>query len=228
MEIPTVKAETRKAAGSRAADRLRRSGKLPGVVYGHKQDSVAVALDRHDMERHMSHGAHLLQVEMSGKLQPCLVKEAQYDHLGATLVHVDLARVDLNERVKVMVPIELRGTPKGVSEGGVLNLELPDIEIECIVAKIPERIRVEVGNLALNSVLYVKDVKLEAGMTAVSDPEKVVATVRPPQVHAEAAVPGAAPAEGATEPEVIAKGKVEEEGEAAASAEKKGGEKEKK
>ena len=231
MDIPTVKAESRKAAGSRAATRLRNSGKLPAVVYGHKQDPVAISLDRHDMERHMGHGAHLLQVEMSGKLQPCLVKEAQYDHLGATLVHLDLARVDLNERVKVLVPIELRGTPKGVGEGGVLNHELPDIEIECIVAKIPERIRVDVSDMKLHSVMYVKDLKLEAGMTAVSDSEKVVATVRPPQVHAEAAVPGAAPVEGATEPEVIAKGKIEEEGEAAAPAEKEkkgGGEKEKK
>lgn len=230
MEIPTVKAETRKAAGSRAATRLRTSGKLPGIMYGHKQDPVAISLDRHDLEQHLSRGAHLLQVDMAGKSQPCLIKDAQYDYLGATLVHVDLARVDLNERVKVHVPIELRGTPKGISEGGVLNQELSDIEIECIVARIPEKVRVDVSHLALHSVLYVKELKLDAGMTAVSDPEKVVATVRPPQVHAEAAVPGAAPAEGAAEPEVIAKGKIEEEGEAAPAAEKekKGGEKEKK
>ena len=105
MEIPTIKAEPRKAAGSRAATRLRRVGKLPGVVYGHKQDTVPILLDRHDLELHLEHGAHLLQVDMGGKAQPCLIKDAQYDHLGSTLVHIDLARVDLNERVKVRVPV---------------------------------------------------------------------------------------------------------------------------
>jgi large subunit ribosomal protein L25 len=228
MDIPTVKAETRKAAGSRAAERLRRSGKLPGIVYGHKQDPVPVVLDRHTLQMHLDHGAHLLQLDMGGKSQPCLVKDAQYDHLGATLVHLDLARVDLSERVKVHVPIELRGIPKGIAEGGVLNPGLSDLEIECVVASIPEKIRVDVSHLALNTVMYVKDLKLAGGVTAVTDGESVVATVKPPHVAVEA-VPGAAPVAGATEPEVIAKGKIEvegEEGPAAAKPEK--AEKEKK
>lgn len=210
MEIPTVKAETRKAAGSRAATRLRNSGKLPAILYGHKQNPEAVSLDRHDMQQHMEHGAHLLHLDMGGKTQPCLIKDAQYDYLGSTLVHIDLTRVDLNELVKVHVPLELRGTPKGIAEGGVLNQGMSDIEIECIVANIPDRVRIDISHLGLNSVLYVKDLKLDAGMTATNDPDSVVATVRPPQVQAETAV-AAAPVEGAAEPEVIAKGKIEEE-----------------
>jgi large subunit ribosomal protein L25 len=224
MEIPAIKADSRNAAGSRAAARLRRSGKLPGVVYGHKQETVAVALDRHDMELHLEHGAHLLQVELGGKAQPCLIKDVQYDHLGSTPVHVDLARVDLNERVKVRVPIELRGHPKGVAEGGVLRQELSDLEVECLVARIPEKVRIDVSHLALHEVLYVKDLKLETGLKATRDPETVVATVRLPQVHVEAPVVGA-PAEGAAEPEVIAKGKVEEEPVEGAEKEKKAAEK---
>jgi len=227
MEIPTVKADSRKAAGSRAAARLRRAGKLPGIVYGHKQDTVAVIMDRHDMEQHLEHGTHLLQVELGGKTQPCLIKDVQYDHLGSTPVHVDLARVDLNERVKVRVPIELRGHPKGVAEGGMLRQELSDLEVECLVVSIPEKVRIDVSHLALHEVLYVKDLKLEAGLKATKDPDTVVATVRLPQVQVEAPVEGA-PVVGAAEPEVIAKGKVEEEPMEGVEKEKKTVEKEKK
>lgn len=211
MDIPTLKAEPRKSAGSRAAARLRRSGKLPAIIYGHKQDPEPVALDYHDVDIQLKHGAHLVTLDLGGKKQPCLFKDAQYDHLGASIMHLDLARVDLNERVKVHVPIELRGTPKGVADGGVLRQEMNDIEVECLVTSIPEHIRVNVAELGLDQVLFVKDLQLGEGIKPISDADSVVATVRQPLVQAEA-VPGA-PVEGAsTEPEVIAKGKVEEEG----------------
>jgi large subunit ribosomal protein L25 len=220
MEIPTIKGEARTAAGSRAAARLRRSGRLPAVVYGHRQEPQAVSLSAHDMEVHLQHGAHLLNLELAGQVQPCLIKEAQYDYLGSHLMHVDLARVDLNEKVKVRVTIELRGTPRGIAEGGVLRQELADLEVECLVSRIPERVRVDVSELGLHAVLYVKDLKLEEGLTAASDAESVVATVRPPHVMAEA--PVSAPAEAAAaEPEVIARGKAEEEGAEAPEKEKK-------
>ena len=219
MEIPTVKAESRKAAGSRAAARLRKAGKLPAIVYGHKENPVPVVLDRHTVEGHVHHGAHLLQLDMGGKTQPCLIKDAQYDHLGAALVHLDLARVDLNERVRVHVPIEWRGTPKGIGAGGVLHHEMLEIGVECLVVAIPERVRIDVSHLELNEVLYIRDIKLEAGLTPTDDGDKVVATVRPPQ--AEVVAPVAAPTEGAAEPEVIAKGKIEAEGEEAPAAAEK-------
>ncbi|HKQ47875.1 MAG TPA: 50S ribosomal protein L25 [Phycisphaerae bacterium] len=220
MEIPTIKAESRQAAGSRAAARLRRKGKLPAIVYGHKQDPLAVALEMRDVELQISHGAHLVNLDVQGKVQPCLIKDAQYDHLGAELVHLDLARVDLNETVKVHVTLELRGTPKGAAEGGQLRQDLMELEVECLVTNIPENIRVSVADLALNQVLYVKDLKLDAGIRAVNDPETVVATCRVPQVQAEVSTEAAAPVEGAAEPEVIAKGKIEEEGAEGAEKEK--------
>ena len=105
----------------------------------------------------MAHGAHLVNLDVQGKVQPCLIKDAQYDHLGAELVHLDLARVDLNETVKVHVTLELRGTPKGAAEGGQLRQEMMELEVECLVTNIPENIRVSVADLALNQVLYVKD-----------------------------------------------------------------------
>lgn len=213
METPTLTGKQRKASGSRAAARLRRTGKLPGIVYGHKIDPEAVTLDSRDTATLLDRGTHLVNLDIEGKVQACLFKDAQYDHLGSTLIHVDLTRVDLSERVKVHVEVELRGTPKGIGEGGVLRSGLKELEVECMVSAIPEKIRVEIGDLELDQVLHVKDLKLEAGLTALSDSEAVIAMVRKPTVKAEETEEAAAEAEApSTEPEVIVKGKGEEDG----------------
>lgn len=217
MEIPTLKGEQRKVAGSRAAARLRRTGKLPAIVYGHKIDPQPVTVDRHDVGLLLRRGAHLVNLEVDGAVQPCLFKDAQYDHLGDELVHLDLTRVDLTERVEVHIQLELRGTPKGIAEGGVLTVVLQELEVECQVTNIPESIRVDVSGLGLDQVLYVKDLKIDGDVKVLNDLEAVVAMVRLP-VEAPAATPEAAAeaAETSAEPEVIAKGKAEEEaGEAA-------------
>ncbi|MCH8206525.1 MAG: 50S ribosomal protein L25, partial [Chloroflexi bacterium] len=106
-----------------------RAGKLPAILYGHKREPVGLTLDRHDVEMQLAHGAHLINLEMEGRKQPCLIKDVQYDHLGSTPIHVDLTRVELDERVKVRVPIEVRGHAKGVAEGGVLFLDVAEVEI---------------------------------------------------------------------------------------------------
>ena len=214
MDIPTLKGEPRKAAGTRAAKRLRLAGKLPAIVYGHKTDPLSLTLDYHDVELNLEHGAHVVNLDLNGEVQPCLFKDAQYDHLGIKLLHVDFTRVSLDERVKVHVQIELRGQPKGVAEGGVLHHELAEVEVECPAMNIPEKIRVDVSDLAIDNVLHVKDLVLEEGLVATSDPETVVATVREPLVKEEegAEVEAAAgEAAGVGEPEVITKGKGDEE-----------------
>lgn len=208
MDIQTLTVEPRKAAGSRAAERLRRQGKIPGIVYGHKIDPEPVVLTYKEVETQLHHGAHLVNLNLGGKTQSCLIKDVQYDHLGSTLIHIDLARVDLTERVTLRVPIELKGTAKGVSDGGVLRQEMVDLEIECPVASIPKSIRINVSDFPLDHVLHVKDIELPTGVTAVADEDAVVLTVREPLVRAEPVAGEAATAE----PEVIAKGKPEEEG----------------
>ncbi len=216
MDIPTLKGEPRKAAGTRAAKRLRLAGKLPAIVYGHKIDPLSLTLNYHDVEQNLEHGTHVVNLDLNGEVQPCLFKDAQYDHLGIKLLHVDFTRVRLDERVKVHVQIELRGQPKGVGDGGVLHHELAELEIECPAMNIPESIRVDVSNLAIDDVLHVKDITLAAGHVAISDLEAVIAMVREPLVteeeegEAEGAA-GEASASGASEPEVITKGKGDEE-----------------
>ena len=212
MDIPTLKGEHRKAAGTRAAVRLRGAGKLPAIVYGHKIDPLPVTVNRHDVGLLLGHGAHLVNLEVDGVLQACLFKAAQYDHLGAELVHLDLARVDLTEHVKVHVQIELRGVPKGVAEGGVLTAVLKELEVECLVTNIPEIIRVEVGDLAMDQVMYVKDLKVDSSIKVLSDPESVVAMVRKPlEAVAPTAEAAAETAAATAEPEIIAKGKIDAE-----------------
>ncbi len=210
MEIQTLQVESRKPAGSRAAARLRRTGKLPAVLYGHERPPASLALDQLALEAQLGHGAHLINLQLEGKEQPCLIKDVQYDHLGSTPIHVDLTRVDLTERVTIHVRVELRGHPTGVTHGGgVLMQEMAEVEIECRVSDIPEHVRVDVDDLELDQVLHVKDLVLAEGMTAKSDPEAVVAMVRMPA--AKAAI--IAEVEGETaagEPEVISKGKEEE------------------
>src|ERR1700710_2899954 len=111
----TVTAETRTQLGSRANKRLRDSGKLPGVIYGHKLDVVPITLPKKEVVKHLDHGTHLFALNIGGKAENVLIKDVQYDHLGIDVLHVDFARVDLNERVDVTVPLEFKGEPKGLA-----------------------------------------------------------------------------------------------------------------
>jgi large subunit ribosomal protein L25 len=193
-----VNAKTRKELGSRANKRLRDTGILPGVIYGHKQAVLPIALTRKEVANHLQHGAHLFSLALDGQKETVLVKEVQYDHLGIELIHIDFSRVDLNERVKITVPLELKGTPKGEADGGVLQQLITDLEIECVVTDIPDMIRFNVSELGLNSVLHVKDLVLPPNVKTLQDGEFIVATVKE-------IIETAAPAvEGETaEPEVI-------------------------
>jgi len=130
-----------------------------------------------------------------------LVKDIQDDHMGDKIVHVDLARVRLDERVQVTVMVELKGIPVGVSEGGTLDQALMGVELECLVTSIPESIRVKVTDLKLGQHLLAKDLELPAGAKLITDPESLVAIVRAKAEEVEEVAPAAA--EEGTEPEVI-------------------------
>lgn len=211
-----VKAESRNELGSRANKRLRDAGKLPGVIYGHKQDVITVTLPRKEVATHIHHGAHLFALAVGGKTETVLVKEVQYDHLGIELIHIDFARVDLNEKVTLTVPLELKGTPKGEADGGVLQQVLAEIEVECVVTDIPDIIRYNISEMALNSVLHVKELIMPPNVRTTNNPEQIVATVR--EIVEQAAAPAA---EGeAAEPEVIGRKAEEPAAEGAAPAKK--------
>jgi large subunit ribosomal protein L25 len=205
-----IAAEPRPGLGSRANKRLRDTGKVPGVVYGHKEAVVPVTLPKKELVGHLNKGAHVFDLSLDGKSEKVLVKEVQYDHLGIEVIHVDFARVSLDEKVEVTVPLELKGTPKGEDDGGVLQQIVSELEIECLVTDIPSVIVHNVTEMKLDDVLHIKELKLPPGVKALQDEDLVVAQLK--AIEEEAATPAAA--EGAAEPEVI--GRKAEDGEAAA------------
>jgi large subunit ribosomal protein L25 len=212
VKSANVTAKSRAELGTRANRRLREQGLIPGVIYGHKEAVVPVTLPRKEVVTHLNKGAHLFDLNLDGKSEKVLVKEVQYDHLGLEVIHVDFARVSLDEKVKVTVPVELKGTPKGEAEGGVLQQILASLEVECLVTEIPEVIRHNVSEMELDAVLHIKDLKLPEGVRAIQDGDLIVATVK----EILEVVTTAAPEEGAAaEPEVI--GRKPAEGEEAAA-----------
>jgi large subunit ribosomal protein L25 len=211
VQTAQVTAKPRSELGTRANRRLRESGLLPGVIYGHKEAVVPVTLPRKEVVEFIDRGAHLFDLSLEGKSEKVLIKEVQYDHLGIEVIHVDFARVSLDEKVKVTVPLELKGTPKGEADGGVLQQIISELEVECLVTEIPDAIRHNVNDMALNDVVHIKDLKLPQGVRVLQDGELIVATVKEILEVVAAAVE-----EGAAEPEVI--GRKPAEGEEAAAA----------
>jgi large subunit ribosomal protein L25 len=207
-----VTARPRSELGSRANKRLRDAGHIPGVIYGHKEAVVPVTLPKKELTNYLGHGTHLFDLALDGKSEKVLVKEVQYDHLGIEIIHVDFARVSLDEKVEVTVPLELKGTPKGEAEGAVLQQIISVLEIECLVTDIPEAIRHNVSEMEKDSVLHISELKLPPGVRVLQDGELIVAMVREIQEVAPAEVTEAA----AAEPEVI--GRKPAEGEEAAPA----------
>jgi len=171
-----LKAEVRKDAGTKFAKALRKNGKLPAVVYGHKKDSVALAFDARQFVTTLHHGHRLLNVQMDKGTETMLVKAVQYDHLGKDIIHADLVRVDLTERVKVTVPIELRGTSAGSHEGGIIDEHLASLEIECAVASIPEFIEISIKEVNVGDSLHARDIELPAEVKLITNPDALMLT----------------------------------------------------
>lgn len=210
MQAVVLKAVERKKTGTRESKRVRKGGLLPAIIYGHGETPEAISLAEHEVEVAIHHGARTLDVDINGKVQKCLIKEVQYDHLDVTPIHIDLARVRADERVRVKVGIELRGTPKGLSEGGILDQVIGEIEVECLVTEIPDVLHPMVTHLSVGDSLYVKDLVLPPGVRALTSPNDRVASVR---VLGEAPA-AAAPVEGeeaVAEPERIGRVRKDEE-----------------
>lgn len=210
--------EIRNERGSRRTRLLRGEGKLPGVVYGLGKDAVTVAFSATEAVAVIHGGSHTIDVTLDGKNEKLLIQDVQYDYLQTTVEHVDFLRIDPNKKVTVRVSLDFRGTPKGTKEGGILETQTSELEIEVSPLNIPDHIRVNVENLEMHQILHASDIALPEGATLSDSPEKIIAQVRTVKEEVAAVVAEAGPAE----PEVIGKKKEDEEG-AAAGGETKGG-----
>jgi len=205
--MPVLKVKKRQEIGSRRVKHLRKQGLIPGIIYGHGLEPQPVTISEHDIELAIQHGDRLLEVDIEGEVQNALVKDVQYDTYGHSVLHVDLARVDLDERVEVTVQIVLKGTPAGVTEqGGMLQQIAAEARVECFVRAIPDEIVVPVGGMKVGDHLNMSDLPLPEGAKLLEDGDAMVASVR--IVAEEAAAPAA---EAPAEPEII--GEKKEEGE---------------
>src|SRR5262245_14862172 len=136
-ETEVLAAQKRQGRGSRKADHLRKAGRVPAVVYGHKQDAVSVSVLLDDLARAVRHGARVVDLQTDGKTETAQIVELQWDHLGKEILHADFKRVSRDERVAVEVRIELRGNAPGVTAGGVLDQPLHTLKVECLAIAIP-------------------------------------------------------------------------------------------
>ena len=212
MELQTLKSEARTTYGTRVTRALRATGRVPVVIYGHGEAPETASLLLAEVEFSLKHGARMLEVDLGGKLQAFLIKEVQYDHLGDTPIHLDLARVSMDEKVKVRVGIELRGVAKGIADGGVVEQHLADLEVECLVSQIPDTLHPLITSLEVGDSLLVKDLEFPAGVSATADPEERVATVRVLAEEPETTEEGEETDSG-SEPERIGRIRKDEEGE---------------
>jgi large subunit ribosomal protein L25 len=206
--IATLKAIVRNSRGTRAARKLRHQGLVPAIIYGHKQENVPVAVPRHDID-HIVRVQHsrMITLDVNGHTETVLIREVQWDVFGREIIHVDFERKTAAEKVRVVVPIELRNVPKQ-SGGAVLDQPLHTVHVECPLGNIPEVIRVDITHLSVGHPIHVKDLVVPEGVRILEQPEAVVVQLKMPGA-AEAAAPTAEIAPAA--PEVIKKERKTEE-----------------
>ncbi|MCJ7693545.1 MAG: 50S ribosomal protein L25 [Sedimentisphaerales bacterium] len=206
-----LKAEIREHTGSKWAAKVRKQGRIPAIVYGHKQEPVAVSLDAHNFVEGLYHGHRVMDVQIGKKKATMMVKDLQYDYLGRDIIHVDLVRVDASEMVKVAVPLELKGTAKGTHEGGIIEEHTDHLDVECKVTDIPEAIVVLVKEVGVGDTVHASDIELPDGIKLASDPGTLLVTCH---LVAAAKTTEALEEEVPIAPEVIGETKEPEEEEA--------------
>jgi len=224
----TVAAEVRTSRGKNEARRTRKAGQIPAVVYGAFQDPVSIAVSPRDILKIVRSNTGFNTIFtlaiQGGENTPVMVVDRQVDPVKNTLLHADLKRIDLTKRIRVSIPVSTEGEPAGVKvQGGLLEIITRAVEIECLPDDIPEHFIVDVRELMIGQSKRASDIQLSGSMKLTSAPESVIAHIVTIKVEAEpVAAEAAAPVAGAAaEPEVVKKGKKEEE----APAEKEKGKK---
>lgn len=207
--IDTLEVTLRKTTGSSEARRLRRSGMVPAILYGHGEPCVGLAAKREAVEAAVRHGSRVVELKGAVKTS-ALIREMQWDAFGVLPLHVDFVRVSASDRIRVKVPVDLKGDCPGQRAGGTVNLVLHEIEVECKADHVPERVHALVGHLEVGHVIKVRDLELPEGVRATHDADETVVTclVAGKKAADEAA---AAP----VEPEIIGRKAGAEQGEEA-------------
>lgn len=214
MHEITLTALRRQDSGKVYTKRLRGRGLVPAVVYGHGQAAIPISLESKQLQplfKSSSGENTIITLKLDdGTALKTVIREAQTEPIRNRLLHLDLQEIRMDEKIKVKVPVETMGTPEGVkNQGGILEHIMDMVEVACLPGDIPDKIVVDISSLKVGQSFHVRDINLER-IEVVSDKSQVIATVIAPIVEEAPAAEGEAAAE-PKEPEVISKGKKEEE-----------------
>ncbi|HKT09565.1 MAG TPA: 50S ribosomal protein L25/general stress protein Ctc [Gemmatimonadaceae bacterium] len=212
----TLSASKRSDTGKGAARKLRAAQMIPGVIYGHNREPLALSMSSRELDRLLERIAAettVVELTIDGTMSRTLIREIQRHPFKREVLHVDFLELVAGEKVTVDLPIVLVGTPEGVrSEGGILDQILREVSVEVDPVNMPSHIELDVSALGINDSLHVSDLKVPEGVELLIDAEATVCVVSPPHVEEEPVAPEAgAEAEAAAEPELIRKPKAEDE-----------------
>lgn len=212
-----LSAQLRDETGKGNARKLRSTGRVPAVIYGHGEETRKLSVDAHELMTLFSKirvENTVITMNIEGEKQPsqALVREVQRHAFRDDVVHVDFYQIHAGEAITVEVPIRLVGAAPGVKEGGILQHALNEIEVRCLPSKIPETLDVDISSLEVGDSVHVSDIPQPEGVEFLIDPERTVCSVMAPTVAAvDEEEEEAEGLEGLEEPEVIARGKSEGE-----------------
>ena len=178
-----LKAIPRKIGRKSELKKMRKAGWLPAEVYGKGVENLHVYISKKDFEK-LPHGeAYLINLEVEGEQEPrvCIVKEVQTDWTGTNPIHVDLQDLTHTAEIEAEIPVHIVGTPKGLEKGGTLEVAMQTITVKAPPAKLPEHIEVDVSNLDIGDVLYVKDLPVPEGTQIMDNPDEVVVVILEPE-----------------------------------------------
>lgn len=210
MENFTLNSELRDDAGKGAARKFRAEGRVPAVLYGHKESVVSLTVDEAEMRAilHAHPDSAIIDLTVAGgdKVN-ALVREVQRHPASGKLLHIDFQRISLDEKVRVDVEVSLLGEPIGVKEqGGMIEHGTRSVTVLCLPREIPESITVEVAELKIGDAIKIKDVKERySQLEFIDDEESTLAAVVPPRVEAKPAEEEEEVEEAAAEPELVSK-----------------------
>lgn len=179
----TIELAPRDSFGSRNGRRLRKTGNVPGILYGRGRDPQAFSVNERELRATLKAGHALFDANLEGSSVPVIVKDQQHHPVRGDFTHIDLLEVDLKQVIESLVPVELTGVEDapGVIQGGVLDQVTRELNIEALPTDIPDSIVIDVSAMELNEVFMLSEVTIPAGLTALDDAEEtVIATVTPP------------------------------------------------
>jgi len=215
MAVISLSGARRVSLGKGGARKARAAGQIPGVLYGHGETPIPLALSARDFQVALHHhkgGNAIVSLNVDGGEHTALMRDVQYHPISHAIIHVDFQHISLTEMVEVRVQTHLTGLPVGVKDGGgILEHIMREVEVRCLPTSIPAAIDIDVSHLNIGDSVHVRDLAVP-DVTILSDPDATLATVVPPTVVEEAAPAAEVVPAAEGEPEVIAKGKKDEEG----------------